>query len=144
ITQQFEEAFVAEEEFIMYQEQLLELEEEDLEIYDEIIQLESTEDSEVNQLIVKALQIIEQRSAYLDAERTAIKQSKEYFVESKPLIALINDQETKELLEKMYDTMLKRYESYDGVYESYVTSLTLSTSLYEHLEANSSPTLIHN
>src|SRR5699024_1100913 len=107
ITQQFEEAFVAEEEFIMYQEQLLELEEEDLEIYDEIIQLESTEDSEVNQLIVKALQIIEQRSAYLDAERTAIKQSKEYFVESKPLIALINDQETKELLEKMYDTMLK-------------------------------------
>ncbi|HZW69206.1 MAG TPA: YkyA family protein [Pseudogracilibacillus sp.] len=138
-----DEAFDAEEAFSEYQEELLQLEERDLAIYDEIVQLDDSQVEDLEQLIAEALQIIEQRDAYLQAEKTAIKQSKSYFIESEALIDLIQEEESANLLAKLFETMLKRYESYEDVYEAYGQSLDLTENLYEHLQDNHSPVLLN-
>jgi len=138
-----DKSFEAEEEFSEYQEQLLQLEERDLAIYDEIVQLDDSQIDDLEQLISEALQIIEQRDAYLQAEKTTIKQSKSNFIESEPLIELIQEEESSELLAKLFETMLKRYESYEVVYEAYGQSLDLTENLYEHLQDNHSPNLLN-
>lgn len=143
IVTHLDEAFDAEEEFSEYQEQLLQLEERDLVLYDEIVQLDDAQVEDLEQLIAEALQVIEQRDAYLQAEKATIKQSKTYFIKCEPLIELINEEETSELLAKLYDTMLKRYESYEDVYEAYGQSLDLTENLYEYLQANHSPMLLN-
>src|SRR5699024_2918721 len=144
IMNHLEKAYVSEEEFIEYQEELLRLEEKDLELYDEVVQLEGSEANELQSLIGEALKVTEQREAYLEAERTAIKQSKENFLHVEPYIEQVTDEDVKSNLEKLYKTMTDRYEVYEEVYESYATSLQLTESLYEHLRDNSSQYLLHD
>lgn len=141
IEHHLEEAFHAEEEFIEYQEQLLQLEQRDLQLYDEIIQLNDTETNELQRLIGEALQVTEQRGAYLEAERKAMNLSKEQFVNLQSLIDQISAEEMHELLTKLYDTMEERYDVYEEVYETYIASLQLTEILYEYLEKNQSPDL---
>lgn len=133
IKSQLEDAFLAEEDFIEYQQQLLQLEQRDLEIYDKIVQLDDSAVSELQQLIGEALQITEQRDAYLQAERKAMKESKTTFVQIEPLIGEISEEEIRETVEKLYETMHGRYETYEEVYETYITSLQLTEILYEQL-----------
>lgn len=133
IKSQLDDAFLAEEDFIEYQQQLLQLEQRDLEIYDKIVQLDDSAVSELQQLIGEALQITEQRDAYLQAERKAMKESKTTFVQIEPLIGEISEEEIRETVEKLYETMHGRYETYEEVYETYITSLQLTEILYEQL-----------
>lgn len=141
IEQYLEASYHAEEEFIEYQEQLLQLEQRDLQLYDDIVQLDDAATKELQQLIGEALQVTEQRGAYLEAERKAMKQSQEEFSNLPTLIEEITTEEMNELLTKLYETMQERYNVYEEVYDTYMTSLQLTEILYEYLAENQSPNL---
>src|SRR5690625_1170726 len=136
IEEHLEKVFLAEEEFIDYQEQLLQLEQRDLQLYDEIVQIEESKVDKLQDLTGEALQVTKQRGAYLQAERKAMKQSKDEFTSLELLIEQITTEEEREILTKIYDTMQKRYDIYEEVYETYVHSLQLTESLYEYLREN--------
>ena len=52
------------------------------------------------------------------------------FEKIEPLIEKITDEDQKELTQKMYDTMINRYDAYEKVYENYTDSIRLTKELY--------------
>lgn len=143
IFEHLEAAYEAEQLFVLSQEQLLELEEKDIEIYNEIIELDDISEERLQQLTNEALQLVEARKQYLEEERNSIRQSKEHFQNLEPILAEMADGEEKEKLEQLYKTMMDRYESYDEVYETYMESLYLTESLYEHLQKEATYSVIN-
>lgn len=143
IVKQIESSYIEEEAFINSQQQLLDLEETDLKIYNEIIQLDEGDKEQLQQLTQEALELIDERKEYLDKERAAIDNSKEEFVKIDPFINQVSDKDVKVTVEKMYETMLKRFEVYDEVYEAYRASLHETELLYDYLSADTSYNTLH-
>lgn len=144
IIEQLEAAYEAEQSFVASQEQLLHLEERDIEIYNEIIELDDVSEKRLNELTNEALEIVEKRKEFLEEERKSIHESKEHFQKVETLLEEIEDETEKSNLEKLYETMMERYESYEYVYDTYIESLYLTESLYEHLQQEATYTVLHD
>lgn len=139
-----DDTYEAEMQFTEMQEELLQLETRDLAIYDEIVQLDEVETDKLKQLFTESYELIEEREAYLKLEREALEESEAFFVLIEPYMDEINDENIKELIEKMYETMLERYDVYHEIYEGYMESLQLTESLYEQLENHQSQQILYD
>lgn len=135
IHQHLEETVQIEKEFETNQEKIFVLEQEDEEIYNEIIALGSEDVEKVKELSDQAIDLLEERLKYIDLEKTSLEESKVEFEKIGPLMEDIDDEDQKEQIEKMYETMMNRYEAYDDVFDTYSESINLTKELYELLQS---------
>lgn len=136
-----------EKSFEEYQESIYELEKQDEEIYNEIIRLGSNEYEEVVSLAKEAVTLLDERHELVKLEKESLEASRTEFENIKGLMDKISNEDELEHTEKMYETMINRYDAYDEVYDKYVTSIQLTKELYtllqeENLKENELYTLI--
>lgn len=112
------------------QEKIYELEKEDEKIYNEIIGLGTEDYEKVVELSTEAMDLLEERMEYVKLEKESLDESRIEFEQIAPLIDKISDPEEKEQAEKMYETMINRYDAYEVVYGNYAESIELTKSLY--------------
>lgn len=144
-----EETIDIEKEFEASQEKVFELEKKDEELYKEIVGLGSDDEEKVQTLSDQAIDLLDKRLEYLQLEKTSLEDSRATFENIEPLIEKITDEDQKELTQKMYDTMINRYDSYEEVYENYTDSIRLTKELYnlfkeENFNQNQVYTVIGN
>jgi len=120
-----------EENFEKYQEQINELESEEHEIYNELIGLGDDDKEEIKELTKEAIYILDEKMEYIQLIKETLAESRKEFIKIEPFIDQVKDEVQLEYVNKMYDTMIKRYESYDKVYDSNVDSVQLTNELYE-------------
>lgn len=130
-----EETVVLEEEFHTYKDEITALETEEQDIYQQIVDLTSDEFDDIQKLSNNALDIIEQRSNYLEKEKESIETSEEEFQQTKKLIEDLKDEGVKNKAQEMYEVMIERYRSYEKLYDSYKHALTLEEDLYTLLQS---------
>lgn len=133
--QQLESTIEIEKDFEMSQAEILKLEEEDEALYNQIIQLKDTGDEELAKLTDQALALLPERLKYLEIERDSLNRSREAFEQIEPMLVKIVNTEHAELANKMYDSMMRRYEIYDDVYDKYISSVQLTEELYKKMQA---------
>lgn len=143
IYKHLENAYEAEQSFVEQQSYLVSLEERDMELYEAIISLNEDEVIRLTKLTEEAIELIDERRMYIDEEKNSIITSKKHFEQTKPLIDQMENTYEKEKLERLYDTMLERYEIYEEVYDTYVEVLSLTENLYEQLQQSISNTLLY-
>lgn len=120
-----------EKEFEENQEKIFELEKADEKLYNEIIGLGSDDLAQVQTIAEEAIELLNERMEYVELERTSLEESREKFEKIEPLIEKVTDEEQNEHLEKMYKTMIERYEAYENVYDNYSKSIRLTQELYK-------------
>ena len=120
-----------EENFEKYQEKINELESEEHEIYNELIGLGDDDKEEIKELTKEAIYILDEKMEYIQLIKETLAESRKEFIKIEPFIDQVKDEVQLEYVNKMYDTMIKRYESYDKVYDSNVDSVQLTNELYE-------------
>ncbi|WP_226034576.1 YkyA family protein [Aquibacillus saliphilus] len=130
-----EQAVTLEEDFADQQEPLVELEKKEKELYEEIINLGMDEFERVEELSQEALTAIEGRAEIIEIEKESIELAIEEFRKIKPLIEDIDDEELKEVADKMYTAMENRYNSYISLHDVYSNSLDKDKELYEMLQS---------
>lgn len=123
-----------EEVFEDQQKPLLDLENEEKALYDQIISLGMKEYDKIVELSNKAIEIVDKRKELMEKENNSILSAKEAFVKIEPIISEIEDDKTKKLGEKLYDTMMKRYEAHEQLFEKYMEGLSNDRKLYEMLK----------
>ena len=85
---------------------------------------------EIKKLAKEASENIDKRKELLQAENERYTESKDEFMKTENLIKKLSDEEAEGKAEKMYDTMMERYEAYDELYDSYMTILKKEKDLY--------------
>ncbi|RDW18040.1 hypothetical protein CWR45_11625 [Oceanobacillus chungangensis] len=129
-----EEAVNLEEVFESQQENITELETQEQEIYSQIIDLGMDEFEQIVELAKEATGIIDERADKIKLEKESIDASREEFNKIRPLIDELEDGELKQVADKMYAMMEKRYNSYDKLHEAYLQSLKQEKELYSLLQ----------
>ena len=124
-----------EEDFEKHQEKINQLESEEHKIYNEIISLGDEEKAEIKELTVEAKHILDEKMEYINLIKETLAQSRDEFEKIEPLIEQIKDEEQLDYVTTMFDTMAKRYNSYEEVYQSYVESVQLTNELYEEFSS---------
>ncbi len=130
IHQHLEETVQIEKGFEENQERVFELEQKDEELYKEIIGLDSDKMEQVKELSEEAIKLLDERLDYVKLERTSLEESRVEFEKIEPLMEKMKDQDQKRHIEKMYQTMMDRYDAYEEVYEEYSNSIRLTKELY--------------
>lgn len=130
INDHLEETVEIEKEFEVNQEKIFELEKEDEELYNKIISLDGDDKKKVRELSDEAIGLLDERLEYAKLEKESLEKSREEFEKVEPLIEKVEEDDEKELLEKMFDTMIERYEAYEEVHEQYSDSVRLTKDLY--------------
>lgn len=130
INEHIEDTVEIELQFEESQEKISKLEEEDEEIYEEIIQLGSEDYDEIVELSEQAVKLLEERTEIVELEKESIEAAKEEFIKIEPLIEEVDNDGQKDNIQKMYDSMIARYDSYDDVYDNYMNSVRLTKELY--------------
>jgi len=130
INKHIEDTVEIELHFEESQKKISQLEEEDEEIYERIIQLGTEDYDEIIELSDKAVELLEEREEIVEQEKDSIESAKEEFLKIEPLIEKVEDDNQKDNIQKMYDAMIARYESYDAVYDNYMDSVRLTKDLY--------------
>lgn len=129
-----EEAVQLETDFAAQQQPINQHEEKEQEIYQEISQLGMGEIDQIITLADEALQSIEERKEFLNAEKKSIDAGKEEFDKIESLIPDIEDESMQETATEMYDTMEEKYQAYITLHEAYAESLKNDQKLYELLK----------
>lgn len=129
-----ERAAVAEEIFAEQQEPLVELEKQEQHIYEQIIAAGMKEKEQVAKLADEAGSKAAQRKKHMDLESKSLAESKNKFQSLPPLIQEIRDPNLKEISEKLYQTMMERYDIHDEISKSYNEALQLDQGLYAMLK----------
>lgn len=122
---------IIEEDFEIYQEKINELESKEHDLYNKIIALGDDEKAEIKELTDEALHILDEKVSYIQLIKETLNESREEFEKIEPFIDQINDETQFDYVSKMFQSMTKRYSSYDDVYNSYVDSVRLTNELYE-------------
>lgn len=126
-----EETVVIEKSFDDIQLEINALEQADDSLYNDITALGVEDHEKIVDLSTEAIGLLGERATLLEQEKEVLDKSKVEFEKIKELIDSLIDDEKKERLNKLYDTMMKRYEEYDAVYIAYGESLRLTEALYE-------------
>ncbi len=136
IYEHLEKAVSLEDEFRKQQEPLKKLEEQEQELYNQIIDLSMDEFDQIKKLSKEAAALVEEREEKLKLEKESIDAAKEEFDKIKPLIEDLDEEqaEAKKIAEQLVDTMNKRYNAYQDLYEAYQKALDLDKELYEMLQ----------
>nr|WP_245345333.1 YkyA family protein [Halobacillus andaensis] len=129
-----EEAVSLEENFREQQEPLQELEQEEEEIYNQIIEMDSEDMENIQELSAEAGSIVEERKERIDTEKESIDEAKEEFDEVKSLVDELESEEAQDKANELIDTMDNRYEAYQDLYDAYQTALGLDSELYEMMQ----------
>lgn len=128
-----EEAVSSESEFEKQQEPIVELEQKEQSLYAEIIDLGMDDLDEIKELSEEAIDTIEERSDKIAKEKESMDASKKEFEKINDMIDKLDDEKKQEKAEKMYDTMIKRYDVYSTLNSSYKDSLGLEEEMYTML-----------
>ncbi len=134
IYNQLEEAVQLEEGFQQQQEAITQLETKEHDLYNQIIELGIDEFDKIKDLAQQALTSIEERTEKIKMEKESLATSREAFTKVESFVQDIKDTEVKEKAEKLYDTMISRYDAYDKLNKAYNESLSLEKQLYEMLQ----------
>lgn len=126
-----EKVVKTEKQFEMQQEPLVELEKKEQEIYSQIIELGMKEKEQISELAAEAINIVEERKKLMDLEKDSLNSSKKQFESIQPLIEDLDEENVQEQAEKLYETMMNRYEYHDKLYKQYLTGLELDLELYK-------------
>lgn len=129
-----EEAVSLEEGFEQQQEEITELEKQEQELYNQIIDLGTDEFDKIEEISQQAIDIVDQRSEKIELEKESIDASQEEFNQISDLIEDLEEEETKEKAEEMYNVMDNRYTAYNDLYDTYAESLELERELYTMLQ----------
>src|SRR5690625_179031 len=120
-----------EEDFEEYQEKVNQLESEEHDIYNQLIALGNDQQEDVKELTNEAVQILDEKMAYIDLIKETLSESRSEFEKIESSMDQIKDENHFDFVDKMYETMINRYHSYDDVYEAYFDSVQLTSELYE-------------
>jgi len=126
-----EKAVDLEKDFENQQDPLLDLENEEKELYNQIISLGMKEYDKIVQLSKQAIEIVDKRKDLMEKENDSILSAKKEFEKMKPILEKIEDENNKKLGEKLYDTMMDRYDAHEKLYEKYMEGLSYDRELYE-------------
>lgn len=121
----------SEQTFEKQQDPLVDLEKQEKEIYGKIITLGMKEYDQIVSLSNEALGIVDKRKEHMQKEEDSIESSKKEFEKLKPLIEELKDAKLKKKATELQDTMLKRYEAHDVLYENYTKGLEYDKELYQ-------------
>lgn len=116
------------------QQALHELEKQDEALYEEMIELGNEDIEKLQERSKEAINLLDERLEIKQEEKVAIEESKSTFEQIEPFIEALEDEEKKEHLEKMFETMMKRYDAYADVYDHYTESVQLTKELYRHFQ----------
>lgn len=119
------------------QEKIYALEKEDERLYQEIISLEAKDTKKINTLTNEALSLLDERLSLLEKEKESIANSQTEFEKIAPLIEKMEEEEIKDKAQKLYDTMMKRYASYEAVADTYTESIQRTKELYYFFQEGS-------
>src|SRR5699024_4531618 len=106
--------------FEEHQENIFALEKEDEDIYNEIISLGTNDYERVVSLTEQAIDLLEKREEEIKLEKASLTESREEFEQIEDLLDDITDADEQQQTEKLYETMMNRYQAYDEVYERYL------------------------
>lgn len=129
-----EDVVTSEDSFKEQQEPLFELEKKESELYNQIMDLGMKEFDKVITLSKEALALVEERETRINNEYKSIKSSKEKFAAIKEEIEKIKDEDLAKQASQLNSTMEDRYSTYEKLYESYKTSISLDKELYTMLQ----------
>ena len=130
ISEHLEATVEIEKTFEEHQQKIIDLEKEDEKLYNEIISLGSDDFEKVVTLAEEAITKLDERYEEVKLEKQSLEESKKEFEKIKPLMENITEEDELEQVEKMYDTMMSRYEAYNKVYDSYSESIQMTKELY--------------
>lgn len=130
ISEHLEATVEIEKTFEEHQQKIIDLEKEDEKLYNEIISLGSDDYEKVVTLAEEAITKLDERYEEVKLEKQSLEESKAEFEKIKPLMENITEEDELEQVEKMYDTMMSRYEAYNKVYDSYSESIQMTKELY--------------
>lgn len=134
INEKLEETVDIEQVLEEKQKTLHELEKQDETLYDEMIELGNEDVEKLQQRSKEAIKLLDERLDIKQEEKEAIDESKATFEQIEPLIESLEDEEKRAHLEKMFETMMKRYDAYNDVYDHYTESVQLTKELYRHFQ----------
>jgi hypothetical protein len=129
-----EKAVLLEEVFEEQQAPLVELETKEQKLYDEIISLGMAEFDRIKTLSNEAISIIDERKNRIEKEYESLKASKQEVEFILPIIDGMEETELKQQAQSLYDQFIKRFESYEELYQAYSTALSYDRTLYEILQ----------
>ncbi|WP_246944065.1 YkyA family protein [Bacillus pinisoli] len=125
-----EQAVKLETEFEQQQKPITDLEQQEKELYNQIIELGLKEIEKIKELSAEATKIVDERKARLEQEYESIKQSKAEFDKITQIVAEMKTDELKQEAETLIDIMNERFQTYESLYSSYLTSISLDQELY--------------
>ncbi|WP_216828138.1 YkyA family protein [Alkalihalobacterium elongatum] len=129
-----EKAVVLEEVFEQQQEPLVAAEKKEHEIYEQIIKLGMSEYEEIVELSKQAISIVQERKQLMDKEKMSIEAGYEEFLKIEPVIEELKEEELRDQAVQLKETMTKRFESYQALYDEYDIALSLDEELYTMLQ----------
>jgi hypothetical protein len=116
------------------QQHIFTLEKEDQEIYEEILALDADAYKEMVALSDKAIGLLDERAEYASQEKESMQASQTEFEKIQVLMDKVEDEKIKDMLHKLSDTMMERYEIYDRVFKEYTNSITLTKEHYRYFQ----------
>lgn len=125
-----EEAVNLEKDFKEKQTTITELEEHEQDIYGKILELDMDEFDEIKALSTEAISVLDELGETIDIEEESLAASKEEYEKIEALIDNLEEEMVKEKAEELYETMQKRFASYDNLNEAYMGSLETGKELY--------------
>lgn len=134
-----EDVVKAEKGFEDQQQPLVELEKQERELYEKIMSLKSDQHDEIVKLSDDALAIVAKRKEHIEKEKDSIDASKKKFGTVSPLVDQLKDEDLQAEAKKLTETMDKRYEIHNKLYEQYQLGIKYDTELYEMLKNKDVP-----
>lgn len=134
IYETLEEVVAEEQGFEEQQEPLAELVNKESKLYDQILALGMKEFDQIVELSKEASSFADQRMERMQQEEKSIQASKKTFQSIHPLIEKLDNEEARKLADKLYETMMNRYEHYEKLYANYVQGIEYDKELYTLLQ----------
>lgn len=126
-----EKAVSLEAGFKDQQTPLVTLEKKEQEIYDEITKLGMNDFDKIQSLSEKALESVNKRQELIANEKESIDAAQAEFEKIKPIIDEIEDEKLQSKANELYELMIKRYKTYDELYNNYKDAMLLDRELYK-------------
>lgn len=116
------------------QQSIAKLEKEERELFEEIIEKNSAELDDIEEIAKKAIKNIDERSKKIGLEKDSIEQSKEEFKKVNKQTKKLEDQDLEKQAKDLMKQMDKRYEVYNELYKIYENMLEKEKEFYQEIK----------
>ncbi|SES39412.1 YkyA family protein [Salipaludibacillus aurantiacus] len=130
--EKFEESVEIENQIEDKQEPLVDAEQTEMNLYEEMLTLSSVE--EIEPLADEAIESAEERRTLMEEEENLIEESFVIFQEAEEHLEDIDEEEVRTAGENVVQTMHERYEVYQELFNTYMTSIDEDIALYEMIK----------